>query len=125
MPLPSNTTDEVGNTANSPCVHNSIAPVHAIACVTGEASRCRNPLQLLQTSLNEAQLLAAASAAFATILKTNANAAGVLMPYGTVHTLVCPSFLDSRWGAKSKITHDTGPCYDELHYVLSQNQVSA
>mmetsp|Transcript_59158 Transcript_59158/g.138420 ORF Transcript_59158/g.138420 Transcript_59158/m.138420 type:complete len:239 (+) Transcript_59158:1087-1803(+) len=25
------TTDEVGNTANSPCVHNSIAPVHAIA----------------------------------------------------------------------------------------------
>ena len=79
MPLPSNTTDEVGNTANSPCVHNSIAPVHAIACVTGEASRCRNPLQLLQTSLNEAQLLAAASAAFATILKTNANAAGVLM----------------------------------------------
>ena len=57
---------------------------------------------LLQTAFNEAQLLAAASAAFATMLKTNANAAGVLMPYGNVHTLVCPSFLHSRWGTESE-----------------------
>ena len=104
MPLPSDTTDEVGDTANSPCLHNSIFPVHAITCVTEEAGRCRNST-LLQTAFNEAQLLAAASAAFATMLKTNANAAGVLMPYGNVHTLVCPSFLHSRWEPNPKKEH--------------------